>query len=62
MDEKAALDEKLEKLAAFMKSDAFGQLDFVEQDLMHDQADCMIELRYVLKQRIALFKEQSGGL
>lgn len=55
VDEKAALDEKLEKLRAFFNTDIFKGLDEDEQDSLWLQSDHMDDYSAVLGERIAAF-------
>jgi hypothetical protein len=55
VDEKAELDEKLEKLRAFFGTDRFDGLDTDEKKRMWRQADHMEAYSGVLGERIAAF-------
>lgn len=56
VEEKAALDEKIEKLKAFMGTGRFCALDDAEQELMDRQLGAMQEYSGILSDRIAYFK------
>lgn len=53
--EKKELDEKLERLTAFISGEIFPTLPEDEQDRMKLQADLMGQLSAVLGKRIAAF-------
>ena len=53
--EKFDLDERLEKLGAFLKTDTFKDLDIAEQARLHRQQALMAALSSVLGERIAAF-------
>lgn len=57
VDEKQALDEKIEKLTAFTKTDLCMALPFHERTLLHKQLQIMKDYSIVLDQRISLFTE-----
>jgi hypothetical protein len=54
--EKKELDEKREKLDAFIDGDVFETLDCIDQQLLVVQADAMTTYSSVLAQRIRNFK------
>ena len=58
VDEKAELDERLQKLNAFARSDTFLDLNFEDQNLLAKQSNLMRELSVVLGDRIARFGYQ----
>lgn len=53
LEEKAQLDERLEKLQAFQASDAFQGIAAVQQTLLNVQANAMATYSQVLLERIA---------
>ena len=53
--EKKELDEKLEKLMAFIGGPVFLTLDRYEQDRLHRQSDLMDKYSGVLAERIEAF-------
>lgn len=55
MQEKAELDEKLEKLNAFGKGEMFATLDPAEQERLIRQSKIMDQYSVVLGERIAAF-------
>lgn len=55
VDEKTELDAKLEKLAAFIQSDAFRMLNVHEADLLKEQHMAMKCYSRILAERIAAF-------
>jgi hypothetical protein len=54
--EKAELDERREKLIAFIHGEVFKTLPAEEQDRLSWQIDVMDEYSEVLRQRIAVFQ------
>jgi len=56
IDEKKALDEKLDKLVEFMKGDIFVRLDSSEVERLRRQAAVMHTYSAILSERIAHFK------
>lgn len=56
VEEKAALDEKIEKLKAFLVTERFCALDEAEQERMNLQLAVMLEYSGILAGRIACFK------
>lgn len=56
VEEKAALDEKIEKLKAFLDTERFCALDEGEQERMDRQLVAMQEYSGILADRIAYFK------
>jgi hypothetical protein len=55
VEEKKALDEKLEKLDAFILSKAFDSVDHFEKRRLHQQQFVMSEYSRILDERIANF-------
>jgi len=55
IDEKAALDEKCQKLSTFIKGDIFVNLPTAEQERLGKQIKVMDEYSYILGERIAAF-------
>ena len=55
VEEKAALDEKIEKLKAFLETERFCSLDEAEQELLDRQLVTMQEYSGILANRIAYF-------
>lgn len=55
IDEKAELDEKLEKLKSFFTTDIFAGLDTDEMERLQRQADHMEAYSGVLGERIEAF-------
>lgn len=55
VDEKRDLDEKIEKLSAFMKTAGFGSVQTDEQARLHGQLVVMVAYSELLKDRIAAF-------
>lgn len=53
LEEKQQLDERREKLEAFIKSDPFQTIDGVQQSLLNIQANAMLTYSQVLTERIA---------
>ena len=53
LDEKAQLDERLEKLQAFQTSDGFQKIAAVQQTLLNVQANAMATYSQILLERIA---------
>jgi len=53
VEEKKELDDKIEKLAAFLQTDTFGNLPDVEQARMTRQKRAMKEYSKALGERIA---------
>jgi hypothetical protein len=56
-EEKAALDEKLERLSAFVNSPEFRDVPYDQKVLLEHQVVLMKEYSEVLSARIALFTE-----
>jgi hypothetical protein len=54
--EQMELDEKLDKLLAFMQTDAFGYLDDDERSRLRRQYSAMQDYSRILAERIANFK------
>lgn len=54
-DEKAALDDKISKLIAFMESDASAVLSLSEEDDLEEQLRYMEKYSKVLERRISRF-------
>ena len=52
--EKTELDEKLTKLSAFLRSEAFTCIDKRQQELLKEQVVVMREYSVILRLRIAL--------
>lgn len=55
IDEKAELDARLEKLAAFQASDAFAALALISQEHLEAQLVAMTDYSDALNERIELF-------
>lgn len=55
VDEKSSLDEKIEKLVAFMDSDASQVLSLTEEDDLEEQLRYMQKYSEVLERRISRF-------
>ena len=55
VEEKEALDEKIEKLKAFTDTERFCALDEAEQERMTYQLEVMREYSQILGERIAAF-------
>jgi len=53
VEEKAQLDERLEKLQAFQNSDGFQSISAVQQTLLNVQANAMATYSQILLERIA---------
>ena len=53
IEEKAQLDERLEKLQAFQKSDGFQSIAAVQQTLLNVQANAMATYSQIVLERIA---------
>lgn len=53
IEEKAQLDERLEKLQAFQSSDAFQSIAAIQQTLLNIQANAMATYSQTLLERIA---------
>lgn len=56
IDEKAALDEKIAKLAAFFPTTIYDSLCRRDQDLMREQYSAMMNYSDILGNRIARFR------
>jgi hypothetical protein len=56
VDEKAAVDAKIERLNDFMDTSIFAALDDEDQDLLKEQESYMRGYSAVLERRIANFK------
>lgn len=56
VDEKRELDERIDKLAAFFKTEAFGNLPTYDRTLMRQQHRAMDRLSVILRLRIQRFK------
>lgn len=56
VDEKSELDERLEKLRAFLRAPIFQTLPIAEQGRLETQAHLMCSLSAVLCARIAAFE------
>ena len=52
IDEAAQLEEKLDKLDSFIKSDKFNAIDDVQKALLHVQATAMNTYLQCLKERL----------
>ncbi len=52
LEEKAQLDERLEKLQAFQTSDAFRNIALIQQTLLNVQANVMATYSQALLERI----------
>ena len=61
VEEKAQLDERLEKLQAFQSSDAFQNIAAVQQTLLNVQANAMATYSQVLLERIAWLEMPVGA-
>lgn len=57
LEEKAQVDERLEKLLAFIKGDEFKGIDEHEKMLLRMQADSMWNYSYTLGARIKRFSK-----
>ena len=55
IDEKNALDEKLIKLSAFVRTDEFYALDTEDRQLLRRQREVMLQYSDILGDRIARF-------
>ena len=55
VDEYRALDEKVEKLEAFLESEAFDKLELVDRTLLIQQHNAMSLYAHVLNSRIERF-------
>ena len=55
IDEKRELDERKEKLEAFLETPEFAQLDADEQGRLHSQRGAMAAYARILGERIASF-------
>lgn len=55
LDEKRELDERLERLVAFIKSAAFYRVSQEDRDLLSEQEAHMTRYSDVLRRRIARF-------
>lgn len=53
IEEKAQLDERLEKLQSFQSSEAFQSIAAVQQTLLNVQANAMATYSQILLERIA---------
>lgn len=51
-DEKSQLDEKIAKLEAFTKSDAFNSIDNVQRGLLKIQLNAMVTYSQILDERL----------
>jgi len=61
VDEKAELDDRLDKLCLFSNGRTFAGLPIVEQERMNTQRHLMCALSAVLGARIAAFEEVPRG-
>jgi hypothetical protein len=61
LEEKAQLDERLEKLQAFQISDGFQNIAAVQQTLLNVQANAMATYSQVLLERIAWLEQPVGA-
>jgi len=61
VDEKAELDDRLEKLCLFSNGRTFAGLPIAEQERMNTQRHLMCALSAVLGARIAAFEEVPRG-
>jgi hypothetical protein len=55
VEEKTALDEKIQKLQSFMATPAYLSLDWNEQRRLYRQHSAMVEYSTVLDERIGAF-------
>jgi len=55
VDEKTALDEKNDKLKAFIMGSVFSTLPYEERSRLDHQYDVMMEYSRILRDRIAAF-------
>lgn len=55
VDEKNALDEKLIKLSAFVRTDTFTALEAEDKQLLRRQREVMLDYSDILGDRIARF-------
>jgi len=59
-DEKSQLDEKIVKLEAFIKSDAFNTIDNVQCGLLKIQLNAMVTYSQILNERLCrIFSSQA---
>jgi hypothetical protein len=59
VEEKRELDEKIEKLDVFIRSEAFMWLTLTEQDQLNRQYSAMDEYSRILGERISGFTERA---
>jgi hypothetical protein len=57
IDEKQQLDEKIEKLKSFMRSENFQKIEAVQMSLLNAQIFAMSTYRQILTERLAWLKE-----
>jgi hypothetical protein len=60
LEEKKQLDERLEKLTAFINGSKFETLDAADQERLHHQQEVMREYAQILAERIADFLPSDG--
>lgn len=58
LTEKSELDEKIEKLDAFQKSEKFKEIDPRQMSLLNIQAQAMATYSQCLLERVALLSEK----
>jgi len=61
LEEKAQLNERLEKLQAFQNSDGFQSISPIQQTLLNVQANAMATYSQVLLERIAWLEQPVGA-
>jgi len=61
LEEKAQIDERLEKLKAFQESDAFQGISPIQQTLLNIQANAMATYSQTLLERIAWLEIPVGA-
>lgn len=61
VDEKAELDDRLDKLCLFSNSRTFASLPIAEQERLNTQRHLMCALSAVLGARIAAFRDVATG-
>lgn len=55
IDEKKVVDERLEKLEAFLMTDTYNGLSQKERKLLKEQAEAMTNYSRILGERIAIY-------
>lgn len=61
IDEKAELDQRIDKLSSFLATDTFDTLTDEERSLLRRQYAVMVELSVLLASRISLFGRATSG-